>query len=87
VESGDARQWYGSMIPFIAASGLIVLGLVTWKNPNTRSWVFITLGFIMVLDEALEGHAKRHAAGNQFTLVRRALATVFAAIIVLSVFL
>lgn len=74
------------MIPFIAASGLIVLGLATWRDPHTRSWVFITLGFLMALDEALEGHAKRHPGGNQFTLVRRTRATVFAAIIVLSAF-
>ena len=75
------------MIPFIAASGLIVLGLATWSDPHARSWVFFTLGFIMALDEALEGYAKCHPAGNQFTLVRHTLAAVFAALIVLSVFL
>ena len=75
------------MIPFIAACGLIVLGLATWRDPQARSWVFITLGFIMALDEALEGQAKRRPAGNQFMVVRRTLAAVFVALIVLSVFL
>ena len=48
------------MIPFIAASGLIALGLPTWRDSTARSWMFITYRFIIALDEALEGLAKRH---------------------------
>lgn len=75
------------MIPFVAASGLILLGVTTWSDPNARSWLFVTLGFVMAVDEALEGQAKRRLAGSQFTLVRRLLAAVFTALIIVSIFL
>lgn len=75
------------MIPFIAAIGLMILGLTTWRDPNVRSSLFITLGFIMALDETLEGQAKRNLAGDRLRLLRRILAAVFAALIVISVFL
>ena len=65
------------MIPFVAASGLFLLGVTTWRDPNGRSWLFITLGLIMALDEALERQAKRRPAGSQFKLIRRLLAAVF----------
>jgi hypothetical protein len=75
------------MIPLIAALGLAALGLATWRDPNARSWLFFTLGFIMAVDEGLEAQAKRHPWGTQFLLLRRVLAAAFAALIIVSVFL
>lgn len=42
------------MIPFIAAIGLVSLGVATRNDPHARSWVLITLGSIMATDEAFE---------------------------------
>jgi hypothetical protein len=75
------------MIPFVAAIGLIWLGIATRADPSARSWVFIALGLIMAADEALEQVQKHLGRGDRFTPVRRALAIVFVALIVVSVVL
>jgi hypothetical protein len=67
--------------------GLFWLGVATRSDPRTRSWVFIVLGIIMAIDEALEQVGERRGTGFRFPTIRRVLASAFVGLIAVSLVL